>query len=453
MAPKFQKLPGTLDVLPAESWKWQYAEEQMRTVAGLFGYREIRLPTFESTELYQRGVGEGTDVVSKEMYTFEDKGGRSCTLRPEGTAGVVRAVLENGLLAASPLPLKSYYIESHFRYERAQKGRYREHHQFGIECFGTHAPEADAEVIAVADMLLRRIGLGEYASLEVNSIGCPACRPAYNQALRAYFGAREGELCDTCKGRLQTNPLRLLDCKEEACQAIAKDAPSMLEYLCEDCAGHFAAVQALLAEAGIAFVVNPRIVRGLDYYTNTVFEFVASGIGAQGTVCGGGRYDGLIGELGGAPTPAVGFGMGVERLLMLVEEAGKLPPAPDGPLLYAVAADEAGRAAARKLVAGLRAKGYAAEYDIVQRSVKAQMKAAARLGAHFTVVLGEAEVQGGSAKFKNMQEEGEVPFLLDSAAEALEMALFRKTARQFGGRLKREVAPGTLDPLQQCFLE
>lgn len=440
MAVKYTRPRGTQDVLPSESWKWQYVERIMRDVVHCHGYGEIRLPTFESTELYTRGVGATSDVVTKEMYTFEDKGGRSMTLRPEGTAGVARAVLENGLLSSAPLPLKSYYIESHFRYEKAQKGRYREHHQLGIECYGTHEPEADVEVMQVAASLLRKVGLWEFVSLEVNSIGCPACRPAYNQALREYFGAHTDTLCPTCLARLETNPLRLLDCKEERCRAIVKDAPVILDYLCDDCAAHFARVRELLDEAGLGYTVNPLIVRGLDYYSNTVFEFIAEGIGTQGTVCGGGRYDGLIEELGGQPTPGVGFGLGIERLLMLLEEAGKLPPPPPGPALYAVGADEAGRAAARRLAARLREAGYSAEYDLAGRSVKAQMKAANRLGARFTAVLGGEEAQSGKAKLKNMQDGDEQEFLLAEATEALEMALFRNTAQRWGEQLERGLA-------------
>lgn len=395
----------------------------MQALLALYGYREIRLPTFESTELYTRGVGSSTDVVTKEMYTFEDKGGRSITLRPEGTAGVVRAVLENGLLASSPMPFKSYYIESHFRYEKAQKGRFREHHQMGIECFGTHSPDADAEVIGVAADVLRKFGLLEYARLEINSIGCPKCRPKYNEALKAYFLRYKDDLCPTCLERLELNPLRLLDCKEEKCHAIAKSAPTMPDYLCEDCVDHFVGVQKLLREAEINFTVNPTIVRGLDYYTNTVFEFVAQGIGAQGTVCGGGRYDGLIEELGGSSTPAVGFGMGIERFILLLEEVGRMPPPPPGPELYAVGIGDTGRKAARHLAGTLREAGISAEYDLAERSVKAQMKAANRLGARFTAVLGDDEASKGEARLKHMLGEGEFLLALADPAPSVMEAL------------------------------
>lgn len=419
MAVKYTRPRGTQDVLPGDVWKWQIAEDKIRSLAARFGYKEIRLPTFENTELFARGVGEGTDIVGKEMYTFEDKGGRSLTLRPEGTAGVVRAVLENGLLASSPLPLKSYYLQSCFRYEKMQKGRYREFHQFGVECFGTAEPVADAEVIQLAAQLLREFDIAEDVKLQLNSIGCPKCRPAYNQKLREYFEQFEDVLCPTCKERLKTNPARILDCKEERCQKVAKDAPMMLDYLCEECEEHFGEVKALLGEAGIAFEINPRIVRGLDYYTKTVFEFVAEGVGTQGTVCGGGRYDGLIEELGGQPTSAVGFGMGEERLLMALEEQGKLPQPPAGPVLYAVALGNAGRAAARKLVAELRHKGMWAELDLANRSVKAQMKAADRAQADYTVVIGDDEVAQGKVKLKRMADGTEQETELVHVTEAL----------------------------------
>ena len=399
-------------MLPSESWKWQYMEKKMRTAANMYGFHEMRLPTFEATGVFSRGVGESTDIVSKEMYTFDDKAGRSMTLRPEGTSGVVRAVLENGLLASSPLPLKYYYMQSCFRYENSQKGRYREFHQFGIECYGTHSPESDVEVMAVAQSLLDTLGLGKFVQLEINSIGCPECRKAYHQRLREYFAEHTDKLCRNCTERLRVNPMRLLDCKEERCQEIANNAPVILDYLCEDCTVHFNEVKSLLEEAEKPYIVNPRIVRGLDYYTNTVFEFTASGIGTQGTVCGGGRYNGLIEILGGAPTPAVGFGLGMERFLMLLEENGKLPDAPPGPVLYAVAQGDEGRRMARKFTAMLRAEGLAAECDVFRRSVKAQMKAAGRLCARYTMVFGEEETKSGIVRLKRMNDgaDVEIPF-------------------------------------------
>ena len=294
-------IKGTKDVLPQDAYKIQYIEATARETAADFGYKEIRTPVFEHTELFQRGVGDTTDVVQKEMYTFDDKGGRSITLRPEGTAGAARAFLENGLCNEA-LPQKVYYLVSCYRYEKPQAGRLREFHQFGVECFGTQSPLADAELIALASVVFDRLGVTGLR-LEINSIGCPTCRAKYYDALRSYFAARKDELCDTCQGRLERNPMRILDCKSPVCQEIAKDAPAVTDYLCDECREHFDKVQSYLKAQNIDYIVNSRIVRGLDYYTKTVFEFVSNSIGAQGTVCGGGRYDGLIDELGGQKTP------------------------------------------------------------------------------------------------------------------------------------------------------
>ncbi|MBQ4370659.1 MAG: histidine--tRNA ligase, partial [Oscillospiraceae bacterium] len=295
---------GTKDVIPSESYKWHYVENIARKTAEDFGFSEIRFPAFEHTELFLRGIGGTTDVVQKEMYTFEDKGGRSISLRPEGTASVVRSCLENSVFAGG-LPVKAYYICPNFRYEKPQAGRLREHHQFGVECFGSAEPSADAEVIALAKIYLERLGLRNL-SLEINSIGCPECRPAYHAALREYFSAREDELCETCRGRLERNPMRILDCKSEICKSIAAGAPVMLDYLCDDCRAHFERLKGYLDGMDIKYTVNPQIVRGLDYYTRTVFEFVSTQVGSQGTVCGGGRYDGLVSELGGQAIPGLG---------------------------------------------------------------------------------------------------------------------------------------------------
>lgn len=423
MAVKYTKPRGTQDVLPQESWKWQYIEACIRNIAHTNGYSEIRTPTFESTEVFARGVGSGTDIVSKEMYTFEDKGGRSITLRPEGTAGVTRAILENGLLASSPLPIKAYYLQSCFRYEKAQKGRLREFHQFGLECFGTHKPISDVEAILVAHQVFVKLGIQDFISLEINSIGCPKCRPIYNQKLKEYFTENIDDLCHTCKERLEKNPMRILDCKEENCQKIAAKAPLITAFLCEDCVEHFGHVQSLLAEYEIPFLVNPRIVRGLDYYTNTVFEFIADGVGTQGTVCGGGRYDKLVEEFGGQPTPAVGFGMGLERLLMLLEELGKLPHTPPAPALYLVGQSEEGRKVVRKLTAQLRALGIWAEMDTANRSTKAQMKAANRLNSKYAVVLGDNEITSKTAVLKNMSDKTEYVLSLSNATDEISTLL------------------------------
>lgn len=388
---------GTQDVLPQSSYKWQYVEQTALAIARDFGFHEIRTPVFEHTNLFQRSVGETTDVVQKEMYTFEDKGGRSITLRPEGTAGAARAVLEHGLLAGA-LPVKVSYVTSCYRYEKSQKGRYREFHQFGVECFGASAPQADAETISLAMMILSNLGIPNVA-LHINSIGCPSCRARYHEALHSYFASHQEELCGTCLSRLERNPMRILDCKSPVCHGIAAEAPVMLDYLCEDCAAHFETVKECLDAANIAYVIDPHIVRGLDYYTRTVFELVSD----QGlVVAGGGRYDGLVSELGGAPQPGLGFGMGIERLLMVMEEQESKFPAAPACDLYLVSM---GQAAAKKcfaLATALREGGASVECDIVGRSLKAQMKYADKLGARFTVVVGDNELETGRAQLKDM---------------------------------------------------
>ncbi len=327
MALLTQSIKGTQDTLPAKSYQNQYMEQSMLEIARNFGYHEIRTPVFEHTELFQRSVGDTTDVVQKEMYTFDDKGGRSITLRPEGTAGAVRAFLEHGLHNEA-LPQKVCYLTSCYRYEKPQAGRLREFHQFGVECLGAAAPAADAEIISMASNIFDYLGI-EHLHLELNSIGCPSCRAEYHKALHTYFAARQDQLCETCRGRLARNPMRILDCKSPVCQEIAQGAPLMLDYLCDDCRAHFGYVKTYLDAMDIEYTINPRIVRGLDYYTRTVFEFVSDEIGAQGTVCGGGRYDGLVEELGGPHVPSLGFAMGLERLMLLMEtQKTPFPQAP-----------------------------------------------------------------------------------------------------------------------------
>ena len=406
---------GTKDVLPAESYRWQYLEDALRQTVAAYGFKEIRLPTFEATELFTRGVGETTDVVGKEMYTFNDKGGRSITLRPEGTANTVRAILEHGLLAEA-LPVRAYYLQSCFRYEKPQSGRLREFHQLGIELFGAAGPEADVQIVAAAAACIRAAGLTK-VELQLNSIGCPHCRPKYHAALREYFAGHIEELCETCRGRLERNPLRILDCKSPVCSAIAKGAPLMRDYLCEDCRDHFAKVKAGLDNIGIAYVENPTIVRGLDYYTRTVFEFVHTGAGAQGVVCGGGRYDGLVEQLGGKPTPGIGFGMGLERLLMVMEVEGVAIPADRTPDLCLCSMGDAARALAERLAAAQRARGLWAETDVMGRGLKPQMKYANKIGAQYVVVLGENEVATGKAKLKRMADGAEIEISLDALAQ------------------------------------
>ncbi|MDE7453913.1 MAG: histidine--tRNA ligase [Clostridia bacterium] len=392
---------GTKDVLPDQSHKWQYIENTAREVARVFCLKEVRTPVFEYTELFKRGVGETTDVVGKEMYTFEDKGGRSVTLKPEGTAGVARTFIENGL-ASSPMPLKTYYITPAFRYERPQAGRLREFHQFGIEIFGSSAPQTDAEVIFAASTFLKKLGVK--ARLEINSIGCKSCRAEYNRALKEYFAPHLDEMCETCKTRFDKNPLRMLDCKEEGCKKYTQNAPKISDYLCEECAEHFAGVKKLLDNQGLEYTVNPFIVRGLDYYTKTVFEFVSDAIGAQGTVCGGGRYDGLIEQLGGNSLPAIGFGAGIERLLIVMENTGAFIPEAEKPLIYLAGMDDITREKAFSIAAELRLKGVIAEIDHMSRSVKAQFKYADKLGAKFVAVIGGDELAAGAVNLKNMSD-------------------------------------------------
>lgn len=392
---------GTSDVLPSESYKWQYIENKLKDTASKFGFNEARFPTFEHTELFERGVGDTTDVVQKEMYTFNDKGGRSVTLRPEGTASAARLAIENNLFSGT-LPQKLWYLISCFRYEKPQAGRLREFHQFGAEVFGTSDPAADAEIIAFADTIMKSFEL-KGIRLYINSIGCPECRRKYTEALKEYFGRYTDILCDTCKSRLERNPMRLLDCKSSECKTVTSKAPIILDYLCSECSGHFEKVKSYLDEMGIGYNIDPRIVRGLDYYTKTVFEFVSDEIGAQGTVLAGGRYDGLIEELGGNPVSGLGFAMGLERLLLVIEKSGNTIAEPDGCLLYIANMGDDARASAMKIINILRSKGIFALCDISGRSLKAQMKYADKIKAKYTVVLGDDELTSGRCNIKLME--------------------------------------------------
>lgn len=393
---------GTKDVLPQDSYKWQFVENAARQTAREFNIRELRTPVFEHTELFQRGVGETTDVVTKEMYTFEDKGGRSITLKPEGTAGAARLFIENGL-ANSPLPLKAFYLTPCYRYERPQAGRLREFHQFGIEVFGSAEADTDAEVIFAASSFLDKLGIKD-VRLEINSIGCKTCRAEYNKALKEYFRPHLSSMCPTCNERFEKNPLRMIDCKEEGCKRITASAPKILDYLCPDCKAHFEKVKALLDVLNVKYTVNPDIVRGLDYYSRTVFEFVSTSIGAQGTVCGGGRYDGLISELGGGSVPAIGFAAGLERLLLLMENTAVPFPEAPVPDIYIAGMDDVSRKEAFRLVSGLRLSGLCAECDHMNRSVKAQFKYADKCGAKFVAVIGECEIASGECNVKRMAD-------------------------------------------------
>ncbi len=393
---------GTQDVLPQQSAKWQHIEKTAMKVAELFGFKEIRFPTFEHTELFSRGVGDSTDVVQKEMYTFLDKGERSITLRPEGTAGAMRTLIEHGLLNEA-LPVKVSYLTSCFRYEKPQAGRLREFHQFGAELVGAASPAADAEMIAMVSQIFDQLQI-EGIELEINSIGCPECRAKYNEALKEYFKSHEDELCETCRERLDRNPMRILDCKSPVCHKIGEDAPVILDYLCDDCQAHFDELKDRLCELGIEFTVNPTIVRGLDYYTRTVFEFVSTNIGSQGTVCGGGRYDGLIELLGGPKTPSIGFAMGLERLLLLMENTGVAFPEEGGVDIYIGSMGTKASIEAGNLVNSLRAEGFKAECDLCARSVKAQMKYADKIGAGLSCIIGDSELDSGKVTVKNMRE-------------------------------------------------
>ena len=408
---------GTRDVLPTESYRWQYLEARMRTAAAEAGFREVRTPVFEHTELFARGVGDTTDIVQKEMYTFKDKGDRSITLKPEGTAGAVRAFLESNLYA-EPLPCKMYYLSAPiFRYEAPQAGRLREHHQFGMECFGAKDATADAELILLAYRLLSGLGVSNL-SVNINSIGCPNCRPKYNDALRAYLREHLDDICEDCKNRYERNPLRVLDCKQAKCQAVVVQAPILLDYLCDECREHFVELQSCLQAMNIPYQVNHKIVRGLDYYTKTVFELITKTENGNLTVCGGGRYDHLVEQLGGPDIPAVGFGMGLERVLVLLDGEGVVIPKPE---LYDVFVTYMGehRLDAFRLVQSLREAGLKADMDHCSRSLKAQFKYANKTGSPVTATIGDEEAASGTVKLRNMTSREEVTVPVAEAAETI----------------------------------
>ncbi len=393
---------GTKDLLPNQVYKWHYVEEKFRNICKRYGFKEIRTPMFEHTEVFARGIGDTTDVVQKEMYTFNDHGNRSITLKPEGTSGAVRAFIEHKQYAEVQ-PTKYYYDTDCFRYEKPQSGRLRHFHQFGIEVFGTSNMMADAEVICLAHDFLTDLGINEI-ELRINSVGCPECRSKYREALKAFLLPHYDELCGTCKDRFERNPMRIIDCKSEICQSIVKGAPRMLDYLCDDCKNAFEELQSNLTAMGIPFVIDPNIVRGLDYYTKTAFEFVTTKIGAQGTVCGGGRYDHLIEELGGPPIPGVGFGLGIERLLMLMEISGAYFPEDDSVDAFIAVMGDAAKCFGLKLCRELRAKGMIVEMDTLARNIKGQFKYADRLNAKYTLVIGENELEKGVVSLKDMSK-------------------------------------------------
>ncbi|MBR2650961.1 MAG: histidine--tRNA ligase [Clostridia bacterium] len=406
-----QKIKGTMDILPDETPLFRYIEGIMREEAEKYGYGEIRTPTFEFTELFVRGVGDTTDIVQKEMYTFSDDD-KQISLRPEGTAGVARAIIENGK-CSDTMPLKYYYIISCFRHEKPQAGRSREFFQFGTEMFGSNSPAADATAIALAASVIRRLGL-KGVKLHINSIGCKACRPAYREALTEHFKKNEERLCDNCKSRLVKNPLRLLDCKNPDCKEIAAPAPKTIEYLCPECEEKFNMLKASLDAMNIDYVVDSSIVRGLDYYTGAVFEFIAEGIGAQSTVCGGGRYDGLVSSLGGPELSGIGFGMGITRLILAMREQGLDNIPVTHPRLYIAALGARATVKALEITERLRREGTVAECDIVGRSLKAQMKYANKIGAEYTLIIGDSEIDAGEAQLRNMADGTQSTVKLDS---------------------------------------
>lgn len=408
---------GTKDVLPDQAYKWHYIEQAFADLCRRYGYEEIRTPIFEHTELFQRGVGDTTDIVQKEMYTFTDYGKRSITLKPEGTSPAVRAFAEHKLYAGVQ-PNKFYYNIPCFRYEKPQAGRLRQFHQFGIETFGTADMMADAECISHAYDFLQEMGIIDI-ELRINSVGCPDCRKKHREALREFLKPKYDALCDTCKDRYERNPMRILDCKSPVCQEVAAGAPMMLDYLCDDCRDAFEQLKANLDAMGIEYVVDPAIVRGLDYYTKTAFEFVTTKIGAQGTVCGGGRYDGLVEEIGGPSTPGVGYGMGKERLLLTMENCGVEIPKPEGTDVFIAVMGDDAKAAGLKLMHQLRQKGFVVQMDVMGRNIKNQFKYANRVHAKKTIVIGQDELEKNSVAIKDMASSEQVNVPMEDIAKAL----------------------------------
>ncbi len=412
---------GTMDIMPEETPLWQYVEQKAKEISNTHGFGEIRFPTFEQTELFSRGVGDTTDVVQKEMYTFFDKDNRSMTLRPEGTASIARSIVENGR-CSDAMPLKLYYLISCFRYEKPASGRYREFYQYGVEMYGSESAAADASVISLADSYVKALGISDY-SLEINSIGCKQCRPLYKKALTEYYQANYDTLCDTCKTRLKTNPLRILDCKNPECAALAKDAPKTLDYLCDDCTSHMKTVEDSLKSMGVEYKVDTGIVRGLDYYTRTVFEIIGPGEPDKDgnirrlALGGGGRYDGLVEEIGGPKLPGVGFAMGLSRLIIALKMSGIELPEKKKPVLYIASLGTNAQIKALGIVKTLRDANIYAECDLVGRSLKAQMKYADKIGAEFTAIVGDNEIENGKAILKNMSTSEQTELELSSLAE------------------------------------
>lgn len=417
---------GTRDVLPEEVHKWVYLEDMIREHCYNYGYGEIRTPSFEHTALFERGVGETTDIVQKEMYTFVDRGGRSITLKPEGTSPAARAYIEHKLYA-EPQPVKIFYITPCFRYERPQSGRFREHHQFGVEVFGAQNASVDAEVISLAMSFLKKLGL-KGLELRINSVGCPKCRKEYNVKLKEFLKERLPLLCKTCNTRYETNPLRIIDCKDERCRKAIEGVPLMLDHLCQECSQHFEELKVYLDLLGLRYIVDPRIVRGLDYYTKTAFEIISKDIGAQSTVCGGGRYDGLVKECGGPDTPGIGFGMGIERLILTLESQGIDLGKPRSLDLFIASVGEQAVKIAFEMAYRLRVLGISAECDHLNRSLRAQMKYADKLGVQYTLVLGDEEIRNGTGRLRDMRTGKEIEISLD-VEKLKETILEKKGAR------------------------
>lgn len=409
---------GTKDVLPNEVYRWQYIENIVRQVTTDYNYREIRTPVFEHTEVFVRGVGTQTDIVQKEMYTFDDKSNRSITLKPEGTAGVVRSYIERGMYSLAQ-PIKMYYLTPVFRYEAPQSGRLREHHQFGVEVFGVASASMDAEIISLASRLFNKLGISNLL-LNINSIGCAECRPEYSARLKDFLSLNYDKLCETCKGRFEKNPLRILDCKENNCSELTKDAPTVLSCACEECTSHFNDLQLYLNVLGIDFSINHKIVRGLDYYTKTVFEFVSTDIGAQSTVCGGGRYDGLVSVCGGPKTCGVGFGMGIERLLMVMESQSINIAAPIGCFVYITVLNQQNKSDLFRILYNLRLRGIPSDMEHTSRGLKSQFKYADKIDAKWVIIIGDDETLKGEAKLRNMKNGEELSIHLDCLLDVIE---------------------------------
>lgn len=414
---RYKRPTGTLDILPEDRPYWRFLEQTVHDLMRLYGYEQIDVPVFEYTDLYVRGVGEGTDIVDKEMYTFQDKGGTDLSLRPEFTAGIARAYVEHGMYKR-PQPVKLYAIGPVFRYERPQAGRYRQHTQVSVEAFGEEDPALDFEILSLAWHLFDRLGF-KNLFFQINSTGCPVCRPRYIEALKAYYYEHYDEIDDDCKRRLKRNPLRVLDCKADQCQPVIAGAPKIVDYLCDDCRTHFDTLRSYLDQAGFKYFVNHRLVRGLDYYTKTVFEVWAEGIGAQAAVCGGGRYDGLVEEIGGPPTPGIGFGAGWERIILAMKAQGIEPPALEGPLVYVAYRGQGTKPVAIQLSSQLRHAGIPTWLAFGERSLKSQMREANRRGVRYTLIIGEGELERQVVTVRDMVEGTQTEIALDDVVQWL----------------------------------